>query len=854
MAGRTVRLPFDHLVAEIAAYPIAAEAALTLPLTHLDPEMKGATGALWRSAEHELLGAAPGISLDELIALRDGSWFDGDLAGPRPLAEHLHRTSRRHLQNSGGGVSVRLPTEMRGGPVTTGPAYAESRRAWMWLTFALPADLLLAVFGDHPVAEPDLLSEPVRDLLTRGFAETHLHVGASLGFPEVWALTVNRMAHPDLAGRSLEAPGAVLGEGSGLRRWLAHAAVARFLLGWYLVAGHRGPFESFLHDPGIRRIALRRTGAADWSLLLTSLGHLATGAVPDGPSTALRGAYGSLARAPRPEQVTDVDALPAMDPLHLLLGGAGCGNAEQLYVSAMCRRVKAGGDPLAAALFWQTVRVRTVLYRYLTQRPLRPGLPWFIRFYQRMSAARGSLPNPLMVAAASRTSGNRDGLRSLEVRTSPETSMRELRSWVETVAAGANPVERGLVFHFLKDRAGNHAVGLPRVRGAGTNADPRTNAKGYRYGRYFAGQTRAAIALAAFLQRWPRTQTVVRGLDICSDELAVPTWVLRPLLQHVRAAARNGARHLRRIEDRPLSPLRTTVHAGEDFAHLLTGLRHIHEAIDMLQLREGDRIGHGMALGTDPALWAARVGRVAMPIEDRVLDLSWEWTWWTRRGSGADAARLAYLAREIEELGSLWFDRPVSPLQIETLRADLGNTEHLEAVGFPRGGAHARGPRLGLLGHFLTDGAAFVRGREIRWIDPAGEVDALTRIAGSLREEVARSGLAIEVNPTSNLLVGDLGDLSAHPLWRLAPPRPRPDLPPLTVTVGSDDPLVFNCRLPREYQLLFDSLLLAGLTDTEALHWLDRVRRNGMERRFTVPHREKLFAAENPGAPLLFPL
>lgn len=64
---------------------------------------------------------------------------------------------------------------------------------------------------------------------------------------------------------------------------------------------------------------------------------------------------------------------------------------------------------------------------------------------------------------------------------------------------------------------------------------------------------------------------------------------------------------------------------------------------------------------------------------------------------------------------------------------------------------------------------------------------------------------------------------------------------------GSDDPLVFNSSLPMEYQLLFDSLLLAGLTDAEALEWLDRVRRTGMERRFTTPGvtAADLFALEN---------
>jgi hypothetical protein len=37
-----------------------------------------------------------------------------------------------------------------------------------------------------------------------------------------------------------------------------------------------------------------------------------------------------------------------------------------------------------------------------------------------------------------------------------------------------------------------------------------------------------------------------------------------------------------------------------------------------------------------------------------------------------------------------------------------------------------------------------------------------------------------------------------------------------------------------EYQLLFDALVLAGLSETEALTWLDGVRRTGLGRWFTT--------------------
>jgi len=409
-------------------------------------------------------------------------------------------------------------------------------------------------------------------------------------------------------------------------------------------------------------------------------------------------------------------------------------------------------------------------------------------------------------------------------------------------------VELGVVFHFVKTRGGEVAPGVPKVGACDTTADPVANACPYRYSNFYARQRAAAIALARLLHRWPRTLHLVRGLDVCADELAVPNWVFRPLVTHIRQAAGAGARELAGLGEQQPAPLRTTVHAGEDFSHLLTGLRHVDEAAETLDLREGDRIGHGLALGVDPGNWAATVGRVAMPREDRVLDLAWEWSWWTRRGRGADAARISYIAREVSALTQEWLGTPLQPLEVETLALDLTTTERLRAVGFPdgrgmRGGRWGR--RLVLLHAYLTDPDVFSRGRMTVWVDPAGEVDALERIGASLRAEIGRRGLAIEINPTSNLLIGDLGDLERHPLWRLSSPVPQPGTPRLAVTVGSDDPLVFNSRLPMEYQLLLDALVLAGLTDSEALEWLDHLRRTSLERRFTTPYAGDCFGVEN---------
>lgn len=852
---RNANLPFDHLLSELVAFPLTSEAALTNPITHLDRGMSGGTGPLWRAAERELITAFPAISLDELVALRDLCWFGGG-SDTRSLAEHLRTASSRVLAGS----RHRFPARPDH-PFSVTPGRGSSRQVWRWLTQALPADLLLATSAhDEGLPDPDPFSPPVRDLLRRGFAESHLHVGAALDFGTVWALTTARLATSGRPLRQLRAPGAALAEGTKLIPWLVRAAIGRVVLAAFLAHGGVDPFDRFLYGPQCGQRIARHAGATTYTVVLTALSDLASGLISGDERNAwdeadMRAALAALAPPDSIDRARDLAAVRALDPIEKLLLPRTGGTAEQCYVARMCAYIDgcdANGRPdrHAATLFWQTVRIRTLLYRYLTQRPLTPGLSWFIRFYGRMSSARDDVPQRVLVQAAGLTSGVAEGLCSLEMRTSPEEDLDDMQRWVKAITSCAKEKpapSMAMVFHFVKSRGGGVEEGLPKAGGAGTNADPRANPKGYRYGRFFAKQKRRAISLANLLHRWPRTQFVVRGLDICSDELAIPTWVLRPLLRYVHEAADQGRRHLQSRGDPVPAPLRTTVHAGEDFAHLLTGLRQIHEAVDLLDLCEGDRIGHGFALGVDPQRWALKAGRVAIPLEDRVFDLAWEWGWWTSRGSGADAARLAYIERTVLDLTQHWFDDRLTPMDVEDLRAALTHVDTLADAGFPH---HA--PRPGAspsrtLIRYLTDARTFQLGQTVVWTDPANEVESLVNIGTALRLEIARRLLAIEINPTSNLLIGDLGDLESHPLWRLCPPRPRADLPPLAITVGSDDPLVFNCRLPGEYQLLFDALAQAGLTDAEAMTWLDHVRRSGLERRFTedtIP-AEDLFAVVN---------
>jgi hypothetical protein len=507
-------------------------------------------------------------------------------------------------------------------------------------------------------------------------------------------------------------------------------------------------------------------------------------------------------------------------------------------------------------LFWQVLRVRVLFYRHVVQRPMTPGMLWFIRFYARLSPARGKVGDGLQLESAAELQGAGRGLRSLEMRTAPEASRSEMFGYVTRIDRAARGLtepggrrpgfEYGLVLHFTKDRGGGALAGEPTADwhwshadpGARYDREPSGNPSGYRYARFYSLKRAQALSFAGLIRYHPATLEVVRGIDVCTDELGVPNWVLAPLFYHVRQAGEEASAALRAVHRLDVPTLRTTVHVGEDFVHLLSGLRRVDEALGLFAMREGDRIGHGMALGVDPREWVRRAGRLPVPCEDRLFDLAWEWAWYGREGVDPAVGRRHLAEREIYRLSEAIFGEPLPPYEVERLAEDLTAAERLRRLGFPDGprpDSASLEPRARRLLHYLTDRSLFRRGRRIEWVDPAGEGEVLAALQAGLRAKVAARGICVEVNPTSNLLIGDLNDLTRHPLWRLRPPRGAGDSPPVSVCIGSDDPVTFGTDLRQEYQFLHDALTLAGLSDEEARHWLDRTRASGLETRFTVP-------------------
>jgi Adenosine deaminase len=848
---RLTGVPLDHVVAELVAYPLASEAAFRLGICRLDPDLNGATGELWSRFEREELPRLRGFSLDEAFAFRDRTWFT-DSRGVENLHTYLRRQAPDFLRSTG---SVAVPrtfgTNSAEEPPSEQDGMIGARRRWRWLMFALPPDLMLAALGENGPTSVSTLSEELASWLRdSGFAETHLHLGAALEFSDLWAAVMHRLAGADFTRGMFASPAATFNDGRQLASWLVRAAMARYVLAGFLSRGMREDFSKYLKEIVYPRVAAR-LGAAYVSLLRNALCDLLAGVLREDDErrfSSLRWLYACLTGLDRVSLPSRLEEVPYLDPIVLLMGfrrGNPVSPELQFLRSALGRLENGHTDTKFTLLFWQVVRLRCLFYRHVVQRPLTPGLLWFIRFFDRLRPARGALNEPLRIESAHRVAGHGHGLRSLEIRTTPDESHYDILSLVQscrTVAAAINskrrePCEIGLVMHFIKERCPGGVRAIPRAFGRTSHADPNWRAaiRPFRFATYFLSQQKRALALAAALRAEPTALQIIRGLDVASEEQGVPNWVILPLFLQVRAAAEEASRRYGRGNG-PSLMLRTTLHAGEDFLHPLTGIRCVAECLHFFDLREGDRIGHALALGWDVQTWTRLAGRIAMSREDRLFDLAWEWDWRSRKGA-AGGGRQMLLEREIGRLGRAIFGYPVSLGDLLRFRHALYSWATLRRVGFPdRGPSTLSNPEnaVPLLRDYLVSDGIFRRGRAIEWIDPSGEGDSLAELQDGVRKEVDHRGITIEVNPSSNLLIGDISDLAVHPLWRLCPPVPRDGLSPVKICIGSDDPITFSTSLREEYQLVHDALVSGGVSSDEVFRWLEQARVNGLRSRFTL--------------------
>lgn len=470
-------------------------------------------------------------------------------------------------------------------------------------------------------------------------------------------------------------------------------------------------------------------------------------------------------------------------------------------------------------LFLQYLRVKTAAYRLIVQSPSNRGLEAFLQHFSQIKSyrARDSVWTERSSEPA-RTAYTEHGLKvaAIEYRVAPD-------AWIKKHAheeiEGNDKCEHGWVIHFKRDKPDD---GLPLFGGAVRRLD----ADGASISRIFADK--------------PRVLRSLRGLDLAGIEEHQPLWVAAETLRKVRANADDITATNGRLKLRPLG---LTVHAGEDFDWLTSGVRAVAEPIHWGLLRRGDRIGHGISLTLDPdEWWRRRKGKsVCRTRFDRLLDLAFLATY-TEERTWRQNRWLANQLREVVE--GIWGKGKLSIADgnlieaVQQLWTRLGSklprilmSRHDEPPSIPDGWCHRYLWRPSV----QKRAKASVRlkiGRSPEW--------ALLKVARrTVIHQLARRQVCIETNPTSNLVVAGLDGMLAqaflHQRATIATARGDETL---TWTISTDDPLTFATSLADEYAYAWAGMVLRepkGHDPAYARALLDEAAATSMRMRFTVP-------------------
>jgi hypothetical protein len=831
-----------HLEAELVAWPLGSEVSFRLGLDALTRTDAGVLGGGTQRLSDALLDhlrpRARGLSIEILAQLREGVWFEGEqppegsLQLEIPLARFVSRLAGSRLQFMGDHAALQAGAET---------SMERQAARWRWLSLALPPDLLIAAqaaFHDsEPTSDFVSLSAPhlERFFEEEGIAQTHLHLGAAVPFEWLWTNLMTRIAGGALQEARLGREGRLpLGSAREFLDWLVTASLARLTLGGFL--WHREPGRDTAFRPFVDLLAARGRDATEHRAALSALHR---GERPIGQAV-LRPVLRRLGGATPPGPAAQsLDEVRRRDPLSQWLGPSST-LPETRFMARALRYLlgpKGRRDAEFARIFWQYQRIRNLTYRHLVLEPGTAGLDWFSVHFRRISALREGLGDRALMASALALESRGPPLKSLEVRTSPSSHWPDIRELVRHVERAPEPEgtqpERGLVLHFVKGRSTGRRDRLP-------HADPRQLAHGCRFGSYFHALQREAGAIERTLREHREFLFILRGLDVCNLELAVPTWVFIPILRRLREVSAMLPRTLA-PHGRIPRPLQLTLHAGEDFRRLSEGLRHMHEPVEFGVLGMADRLGHAVALGVEPGDWARSVPFVRQPAEERLDDLLWELDRYRRAELPVEAARLSYVQDQVDRLATSIYGPGYGSLE-ELLRSRRLRHEprFLESLGYPfmrnSANAEAEGAAGRLLLRYLTDAGVHARGQQPLEVEThPSEVPMLGEAQRFLRTLFSRLGITIEANPSSNVLIGDLA-LDEHPIFRLQPLPGRAAAAggPVAVSLGDDDPVTFASSLPDEYCHLYYALLRQGVPTQEALGWLDQLRKNGLRARFTL--------------------
>ncbi|MCP4113939.1 MAG: hypothetical protein GY737_00785 [Desulfobacteraceae bacterium] len=365
---------------------------------------------------------------------------------------------------------------------------------------------------------------------------------------------------------------------------------------------------------------------------------------------------------------------------------------------------------------------------------------------------------------------------------------------------------------------------------------------------------------------------LVRGIDVAGNENGLPIEIFAPAIRTLRNSAFGSDSTLYKRTRR----LHLSIHAGEDYSHLISGLRSIDETARFCDYRMGDRIGHALALGVDVNLWAKRQQRIYLPASEHLDNLVWCHHMATHviQEVPRFCSTLSLLEQKIHRwshyvygetvsantLFQAWELRRNCPLDWNIERMELNSwvpdysmisnnpdsepvrlwKRYLYSWQYKEREKNAHTSVSIKLSSTNMCGLNSKRNGDSDTISPI-ELELLSAIQDLLIQRYSQKQIILEACPSSNIYIGRFKEFKEHPLFRWYPPdedwlrtgerynRFGLRTGPIQFCINTDDSGLMPTTIENEHRLIKETAISSYQISSErAETWINCIRKIGV--------------------------
>ena len=359
----------------------------------------------------------------------------------------------------------------------------------------------------------------------------------------------------------------------------------------------------------------------------------------------------------------------------------------------------------------------------------------------------------------------------------------------------------------------------------------------------------------------PLLADYIVGIDVASEENLAEPWVFAPVYSEIRnryitkPILKEGG-NIQKINN-----IGFTYHVGEEFRHVLSGLRHVDEVIRFFHYKAGDRIGHAIVLGIDIDRWGQEHESVVMPVGEYMEDLLWLWGSMVKDQMDLELSIDIVEGKILEFAKSIYGDiTGITPNMLydayceKFKRDNSGVFERMRKEIWKEKGENTEHfcrwhPRVGLNKGIWTKEKILctyfcpVYYQKFQKPIMVNVSFSVIRVMKAVREQIiykiGQMGIYVEANPTSNLAIGSARNMDDSHVFRLNFPGTISEgsnqpLNPhkLLLTLNTDDLSIFNTTSENELAYMYHSMTHQGYSKEDALLWIDKIRQYGLDSSF----------------------